>query len=253
MIHPVDPRLTAEIGARPERILFASVAGEHLYGMAAPGTDPDVRACHVLPAADVVGLRAPQETIAFTGHRDGLDFEYVSHDLKKFALLLLKKNGNVLEHVCSPLVVRADPGHEEFRAVALACASRHLATHFQSHARMQWELAARDGAPTIRGALLALRALMAGIHLMETGTVESRLPRLARTYGLTHAPGWVERRVADGDDARLHDDEAARAASQMERLETALERARDASPLPPAATDAARDRLDALLVRLRLG
>ncbi|NJN14687.1 MAG: hypothetical protein HC813_03500, partial [Planctomycetes bacterium] len=94
--------LEAEIAARPERLLFAALAGDHLYGMEAAEGDFDVRACHLLPASDLLGLRAPVESIACTVQREGLAYEYLSHDLKKFALLLLKKNGNVLEHICSP-------------------------------------------------------------------------------------------------------------------------------------------------------
>ena len=44
---------------------------------------------------------------------DGIEFDIVSHDVKKFFGMLLKKNGYVLEQLYSPLVVHTTPEHEE--------------------------------------------------------------------------------------------------------------------------------------------
>ncbi len=38
-------------------LVFATVSGAHLYGFASADSDLDLRACHVLPAAEVVGCR----------------------------------------------------------------------------------------------------------------------------------------------------------------------------------------------------
>lgn len=245
-----DPRLVAEIAAQPVRFVFVTVVGEHLYGCAGEDSDHDLRGCHVLPARDVLGLRAPSDTLAYTAHRDGLDLEFLSNDLLRLALMLLKKNGNTLEHVFSPLVVRTTPDHEELKDAARACASTHMARHFASHAAMQWELG-RD-APTVKAALFAMRALLAGTHLMRTGETESNLGRLGDHFRLPYLRDLVARKIGGGAGALVRSEDCPFLAAEYARMRDDLEEAARRSSLPPLPGDAARDRLDALLVRLRL-
>ncbi len=247
-----DPRLVAEISAQPYRFVYATLTGEHLYGMAAADSDCDVRAMHVLPAREVAGLRTPPETVAYGGHREGLDFEFVSHEMRKVCLMLLKKNGNVLEQIFSPLVVHTTPEHEELKEIALLCASTHMAHHFLSHARMQWSLFEERDPPRVKALLYALRVLLTGIHLLRTREVEASLLQLHEVFGLDYVPGLVGRRREEGEDARLRPDEVGFLRAEYERLRGELESAQLQSALPPLAPDSARQRLDELLVRLRL-
>jgi hypothetical protein len=247
-----DARLVAEVSTLPYRFVYATLTGEHLYGMAAPDSDYDVRAMHVLPARAVAGLRAPPETVAHTGHRQGLDFEFVSHEMRSVCLMLLKKNGNVLEQIFSPLVVHTTPEHEELKEIALLCANTHMAYHFLSHARMQWSVFEERRPLRVKGLLYSLRVLLTGIHLLRTGEVEASLLQLHEVFELDYVPDLVERRREEGEDARLRRDETGFLRAEYERLRDELERAERQSALPPLAPDAARERLDELLVRLRL-
>ncbi len=245
-----DPRLVAEIAEQPYRFVFVTVVGEHLYGCAGKDSDYDLRACHVLPAPEVLGLRPPSETLAYSAHRDGLDLEMLSNDLGRLALMLLKKNGNTLEHVFSPLVVFATPDHEELKGAARACASTNMARHFASHAALQWALfEERD---SLRAVLFALRVLLTGTHLMRTGETESNLPRLGEHFRLPYLLDLIARRIEVGEGVSLRAEESGFFAAEYERLREGLEEAARQSALPLLPGDAARDRLDALLVRLRL-
>ncbi len=233
-----DPRLVAEVAAQPLDFVYVAVTGEHLYGFDAPDSGYDLRGCHVLPAADVLGLRPGRDTVAFTVHRDGLDIEFLSYDLAKLCVLLLKKNGAVLEQICSPHVVTASPDHAELIEIAKQCASRHMAHHYLSHAKLHWSLAQEN--PRAVAVLHAVRTLLAGTHLMRTGEVESRLPHLAEDLP------WV----ADLQHGGPPDMDFC--AAEFERLAATLEEAKAKSRLPAMAADDARDRLSDLLVRLRL-
>lgn len=245
-----DPRLLAEIAEQPYRFLFVTVVGEHLYGCAGADSDYDLRGCHVLPAPEVLGLRPPRETLAYSAHRDGLDLEMLSSDLGRLALMLLKKNGNTLEHVFSPLVVLTTPDHEELKEAARACASTNMARHFASHAAMQWALfEERD---SVKAVLFALRVLLTGTHLMRTGETEANLARLDEHFALPYLLDLVARRIEGGEGVRVRAEERGFLAAEYERLREGLEEAARRSALPPLPGDAARDRLDALLVRLRL-
>ena len=52
---------------------------------------------------------------------EGLEMDIVTHDVKKFFAMLLKKNGYVLEQLYSPLIVHTTPEHAELKQI---CSSR---------------------------------------------------------------------------------------------------------------------------------
>ena len=83
-------------GTLPLRLIFATVSGAHLYGFGSPDSDYDLRGCHVLPARDVVGLDEPEETEERLGLESGLDLDLVSHDIKKFCRLLLRRRATTV-------------------------------------------------------------------------------------------------------------------------------------------------------------
>ena len=113
----IDPRLHRIVAAQPYPLLFATISGAHLYGFPSPDSDFDLRGAHVLPLEKVVGLELYDETVEDSRVIEGLEMDIVSHDVKKFFGLLLKKNGYVLEQLFSPLIVQTTPEHEELKAI----------------------------------------------------------------------------------------------------------------------------------------
>lgn len=109
------------MGEQPYPLLFATVSGAHLYGFPSRDSDVDLRGVHVLPAAEVVGLRHGPETLDRTWFENEAEVDLVTHDLAKFARLMPRRNGYVLEQVLSPLVVRSTPEHEQLVALAHGC------------------------------------------------------------------------------------------------------------------------------------
>ena len=94
----------------PYPLLFATITGSHAFGIASPLSDFDVHGVHLLPISEVLGLGIAHETIERKALHDenGQGIDIATHDLRKFVLLLLKGNGNVLEDIYSPLVVSSD-------------------------------------------------------------------------------------------------------------------------------------------------
>ncbi|HEV2666333.1 MAG TPA: nucleotidyltransferase domain-containing protein, partial [Blastocatellia bacterium] len=135
-----DPRIYGEITAQPYPVLFATISGAHLYGFPSPDSDYDLRGVHILPVREVVGLDPGRETIEVSDVRDGLEIDLVTHDVKKFFGLLLKKNGYVLEQLFSPLLLHAAPDHEELKAISKNCITRHHSHHYFGFAETQWGL-----------------------------------------------------------------------------------------------------------------
>src|SRR5215470_3872997 len=113
----IDPRLHRIVAAQPYPLLFATISGAHLYGFPSPDSDFDLRGTHVLPLDAVLGLEVRHETVESSRVIEGLEMDIVSHDIRKFFSLLLKKNGYVLEQLFSPLVVHTTPEHAELKDI----------------------------------------------------------------------------------------------------------------------------------------
>src|SRR5437667_9964196 len=114
----IDPRLHRIVAAQPYPLLFATVSGAHLYGFPSPDSDFDLRGAHLLPLGKIIGLELTDETIQDSRVFEGLEMDIVTHDLRKFFHLLLKKYGYVLEQLFSPLVVHTTPEHAELKDIA---------------------------------------------------------------------------------------------------------------------------------------
>src|SRR5258706_4652334 len=136
----LDPRLHSIVAAQPYRLVFATVSGAHLYGFPSADSDYDLRGVHILPPAAVMGLDVKDETIEQSSIVEGLELDLVTHDARKVFLLLLRKNGYVLEQLLSPLVVQSSPAHDELKALARGCITRYHAYHYLGFAGTQWRL-----------------------------------------------------------------------------------------------------------------
>src|SRR6516162_10485386 len=91
--------------SRVPSALFWTVSGSHLYGFPSVDSDIDLRGCFRAPLREVIGLKSPTETVEPKGDFAGREVEAVSHEVKKYLLLLCKHNGYVLEQIFSPLIV----------------------------------------------------------------------------------------------------------------------------------------------------
>lgn len=169
----INQQLLEEIKRQPYPLLFTTISGAHLYGFPSPDSDYDLRGVHILPVAEVVKLDPGRETIEVSEMRQGLQIDLVSHDAKKFFLLLLKKNGYVLEQLYSPLILQTTPEHEELKAIASQCITRHHSYHYFGFAQTQWKLFEKEQPHCVKPLLYVYRVLLTGIHLMETGVVEA--------------------------------------------------------------------------------
>ena len=245
----VPPWSASVVATLPYPVVFATVSGAHLYGFASVDSDLDLRAAHLLPLPEIIGLRHGPETVQAGGDRDGVELDVVSHDLLKFARMMLKPNGYVLEQVLSPLVVATSEVHRELVALAPLCLTANHVRHYLGFAAGQWELFQRTG--ELKPALYTLRVLLTGIHLMRTGTIEADLRELWHDASLPYVPDLIEAKVS-GEHRRLTPDllDPGRLAADVARLEGVLHAARQATHLPAQPT--AAEHLHALLIRARL-
>ncbi|MFJ2177873.1 DNA polymerase beta superfamily protein [Streptomyces sp. NPDC087851] len=238
------------LAAESDPLLFATVSGAHLYGFPSRDSDVDLRGAHLLPVAALIGLREPEETRSRMGDRDGVETDLVTHDLRKFVRLMLRRNGYVLEQLLSPLVVRTSEAHRELIALAPAVLTSHHAHHYAGFARTQWRLFERTG--ELKPLLYTFRALLTGVHLMRGGGILAHLPTLLQEVA---APGYLPELIAAKAEAE-HGPATGPGRDRLERdveaLRAVLDEARSATALPGAAVGAGHEALHDFVVRVRL-
>jgi predicted nucleotidyltransferase len=249
MGYETDPRIIRQIDAQPYPLLFATISGAHLYGFPSPDSDYDLRGVHILPIAEVAGLKAPRETIEVSGVFDGLEVDLVSHDAHKFFTLLLRKNGYVLEQLYSPLIVRTTPEHGELKQIARGCVTRHHAHHYFGFAETQWKLFEKETPRRVKPLLYVYRVLLTGIHLMRTGQIEANLLKLNEAHGLPAVTDLIARKLAGPEKSVLGEADFEFHRGEYDRLRGELQAAFDSSKLPDLPT--AKPALHDLLLRLR--
>lgn len=246
----IDPRLHKQVAQHPYPLLFATISGAHLYGFPSPDSDFDLRGIHLLPLSQIVGLKTSDETVEKSGIHDGLEIDLVTHDIRKFFALLLRKNGYVLEQLLSPLIVLTTPEHEELKALAPACITKHHAHHYLGFATTQWKLFHKETPPRVKPLLYVFRVLLTGIHLMRTGEIEANLVHLNEHAHLPFIPDLIQRKLAGPEKGTLEQADLKFFECEYFRLTAELEQAYTDSMLPetPSATSALND----LLIRIRL-
>lgn len=247
----IDPRLHEIARAQPYPLVFATIGGSHIYGFPSPDSDWDVRGVHVLPLRDALGLRSTRETIETLRHDGAFELDLVTHDVKKFLGLLLKKNGYVLEQLHSPLVVATSPEHDELRALARSCVTKHHAFHYLGFAKTEWLEFQRSRPRIAKQLLYVLRVLLTGIHLVRTGEVEPDIRKLAAAEGLDYVPELVAMKLAARFGGEIADGRVAFFELEVNRLREKLEAEHARSALREAVTEETRDALDDLLYRIR--
>ncbi|HEX4951329.1 MAG TPA: nucleotidyltransferase domain-containing protein [Blastocatellia bacterium] len=245
-----DERLLTEVARQPYPLLFVTISGAHLYGFPSPDSDYDLRGVHILSVRDVIGLDAGRETIEVSEMRDDLELDLVTHDVKKFFGLLLKKNGYVLEQLYSPLLLHTTPEHEELKTIAKDCITRHHSHHYFGFAETQWKLFDKERPRRVKPLLYVFRVLLTGIHLMRTGEVEANLVTLNQDFKLSYIDDLIARKLAGPEKGTLEASDIAFYQQEYERLCGALEAGFQASQLPVAPS--CRAVLNDLLIRLRM-
>ncbi len=248
----LDSRLHRITAAQPYPLLFATISGAHLYGFPSPDSDFDLRGAHVLPLPKVLGLEVRDETVEDSRVIEGLEMDIVSHDVKKFFGLLLKKNGYVLEQLYSPLIVQTTPEHAELKGIAKGCITRHHSHHYFGFAETQWNLFAKESPRRVKPLLYVYRVLLTGIWLMRAGEIEANLLTLNEIFGLPYVPDLVSRKLGGAEQSTLGDDDLAFYKTEYERLRAELQVAHDSSTLREVPEESARAALNDLLVRVRM-
>jgi uncharacterized protein len=248
--------MRSELHGHDFQPLFATLSGAHLYGFESPDSDVDLRGAFVLPLDQVVGLIGSSETVVrqyHTARTDALspvEMDLVCHDIHKYCQLIVKRSGEVLEQLYSPLVVWDSPALHELRDLAKPHILRQCYHHYRGFLGNQLRFVDKPEA-TVRECLYAYRVALTGIHLLKTGRVEANLTHLLPDYPQAGVDELLHRKRNQREKTPLPPDLKSRHRERLAELETELAQAFESSPLPAEHPDL-RPMHD-FVVRVRLG
>ncbi len=245
----LDRQSLRDLLAEGPEPLFATVSGAHLYGFASANSDVDLRGAFVLPTRQLLRLQPPTETLTIDRVTDGVELDWVAHDVRKFAKMMTKHNGYVLEQLFSPLVVTGGEEFDELRELGRGCITRGLVRHYRGFAHGRRKLLLEPGA-TVKTLLYAYRVYLTGIYTLRTGTIEANLLELNEEFRLSQVDELIARKRAGAEKAALAEGEAESHATELDALERRLAEAHEASSLAELPTTATA--LDDFVVRVRL-
>jgi hypothetical protein len=191
------------LSEQPYPLVFLTISGAHLYGFPSPDSDYDLRGLHLAPLHQLFGLDEVDETISITALLDGTEIDLETHDAGKYCGLLLKKSGNMLEQIYSPLVLMSSAEHDALKVIARGCITRHFVHHYLGMAKTQWGLFEKENPRRVKPLLYVYRCLLTGIHLIRTGEVEANLNRLNALYPLPYIPDLIAAKTGGNEHGGL--------------------------------------------------
>ena len=183
-----------------------------------------------------------------------MEMDLVTHEARKFFMLLLRHNGYVLEQLYSPLLVHTTPAHEELKVIARGCITRLCVRHYLGFAENQWMLFEEEEPRRLKPLLYVFRVLLSGINLMRTGEVNANLPACNAALGADRL-SWIDeliaRKRAGTEHGTLAEPDLVLFEREYFRFRERLAAEAERSSLPESPT--AKPALHDLLTRLRNG
>lgn len=232
------------------RPVFATISGAHLYGFESADSDVDLRGAFALGREALMGTGRPRETVSVMRVEDGVELDWVAHDIGKSLRLIVRGSGEVLEQVLSPLRVIETEWHDELCELVKPCVTRGLHRHYAGFLASRRKLL--EGArPTVKVMLYAYRAALTGIHLLRSGEVDAHLPSLLGGMPQDGVPELIERKRDGAEKEPLGPGEVEAHTRVLDELDAELRLAAEQSSLPETVPPRAFEALGDFVLRLR--
>jgi uncharacterized protein len=246
--HAVANRvLDQESAAR--RHLVVALSGAHAYGFPSPDSDLDLKAIHVSPTEEILGLWPPPPSAPDRLEVvDGVEVDYSSNEIQPVLVGILQGNGNFIERVLSRFLLRTFPGFPPLRGLVSRSLSRRLHRHYRGFATGQLREWEKDGFRSAKKLLYVLRTTLTGTHALLTGEIETDVTRLLDAHGLGATRELVDAKRR-GERAELTPSIAERWRGEVARAFEVLDGALARSILPEEPPNVRE--VEAWLVRLR--
>jgi len=180
--------------------LVVYLSGAHAYGFPSPDSDLDLKSIHIAPTEALLGMNTPSPTAERKGWVDNVEVDYTSNELGHALLGILKGNGNFIERILGRTVAFASPALQELQPLVQASLSQRIHRHYRGFAFNQLQFLEKE--PTVKKLLYVLRTTLTGIHVLETGEIETDLNRLVEQHNIADVASLIEAKRA-GENAEL--------------------------------------------------
>lgn len=234
--------------AKREHVVVC-LSGAHAYGFPSPDSDLDLKAIHIAPSRELLGLTVPRVTFDRMEVIDGVEIDYTSNEVAGVLAGLLKGNGNYLERIVGKLLPLQAPCLQDLIPLARGTISRRYYRHYRGFAEQQRQAFTKAERPTAKKVLYVLRTTLTGAHLLRSGQLRVDLNENLEDFAFSDALQLIERKRA-GERTQLDEAMARHWAQRVQRAFELLEHAHDNSSLPQEPTNGPD--LEAWLVEQRL-
>jgi len=151
------------------------VSGSHLYGFPSKDSDVDYRGTYITGTENLLGLHGKRSVIE-------LKPDIVMFELGKELNLAIKGNCNVLEHINAEPIYRTAESLELKQMVNNTFGKRGLYNSYRGMSMFNYKKFILKGKKTYKKYLYVFRGLMAGIHALQTGRIQSNLIELNKYF-----------------------------------------------------------------------
>ena len=150
-------------------VVYRCVLGSHAYGLATEHSDVDRRGIYLPPA------RLHWSLYGVPDQLENKQTDEVYWELRKFVVLALKANPNILECLYSPVIEVATPVAEALLAMRSSFLSKHVYQTYNGYVLSQFKRLEQDlrtvGTIKWKHAMHLIRLLLAGITALREGHV----------------------------------------------------------------------------------
>jgi len=156
------------VRARGGEPLFLMVSGSHMWNLARPDSDLDIRGVYLAPLPRVLSLHPGADTIEGQ-HILGGEVDLQLYEVGKALSMLARGNGNAVEMLLAPTVFYAHPNAEYWQSLARPFLTKKLRAYYMGYLHSQ-----RKRAGQARGSkslVYTYREGLAGICLLKTGRI----------------------------------------------------------------------------------
>jgi hypothetical protein len=155
--------------ALQDRVIYRCIVGSQAFGLAGEGSDVDRRGFYLPPADLHWSLFDLPEQL------ENKETEECYWEIRKFVLMALKADPNILECLHSPIVEYSTPVADELLAERSRFLSKRIYQTYNGYVLSQVRRLEQDvrttGAPRWKHAMHLMRLLIAGITAMREGTI----------------------------------------------------------------------------------
>lgn len=160
-----DKEIIAFIESYGVRPLFLCVTGSHMWNLATPESDVDIRGIFIKPTEQILSLHKGADTIEATNVL-GKEVDLQLYEVEKAFFLMQSGNGNIIEMLLAPTIFY-QTDEIDWESLAKSYLTKDLADYYKGYYHSQ-----RKRAATNRGGkalTYTYRELYQGMWLMRHG------------------------------------------------------------------------------------